>query len=252
MVERRDLLRWDRRGRLVEIEVKGWPTARNEPDEERRAELQRARCAALDAKGSAAVGQPVTARWEAGKAAEFSVRERPDGLVVSGYASTWGQDRDGDVLESGAFDESLPRYLDDNPVLLHHHHPERAIGLIRRAFTDAIGLKVVAWIPRPEPTDEPWRRQAFKDVRDGVTRGLSMAGNFWRGIGKSVNHIRRVDLCEVSVVSVPSAYGAALGSKAAIRAAMRPENIEQIAERVAARIEARMLVQEYLERHGRL
>mgnify|MGYP002684097139 CR=1 FL=1 len=55
-------------------------------------------------------------------------------LVLSGYASTWVQDRDGDWVDPAAFDNSLKDYLSKNPMMLYQHDQKKPLGQITEAL----------------------------------------------------------------------------------------------------------------------
>ena len=62
---------------------------------------------------------------------DFKAAVKKDGtLVLEGYASTWGKDRDGDTVADAAFGKSLGQYLTNNPILLLNHDRAKAIGYI--------------------------------------------------------------------------------------------------------------------------
>jgi HK97 family phage major capsid protein/HK97 family phage prohead protease len=138
------------------------------------------------------------------KGAEWSVKELGNGtLVIEGYASTWDKDRDGDEIMKSAFDESLPNYLRDNPVLLKDHDREKVMGLVTRAQTDNVGLKIRAEVPKPEPGEESWKFTVYNDIKRGLRRALSIGGVFERG-KSAFKTIYKVNLYEISNIAVPS------------------------------------------------
>jgi HK97 family phage major capsid protein/HK97 family phage prohead protease len=142
---------------------------------------------------------------EAKDAGTFEVKEAANGtLIIEGYASTWGKDRDGDTIDRKAFDESLPAYLADNPVLLLDHDRTKVLGAVLKAWTDEIGLRIRGSVPRPETGEESWKLTAYNDIKRGLRRALSVAGVFIRGEKSARKHIERVDLYEISNIAVPS------------------------------------------------
>ena len=130
--------------------------------------------------------------------------EAADGtLLLSGYANTFiAGDRGGDTTARRAFDRTLSEYL-LNPVLLDEHKRDRVIGCITSAKTDDVGLRVEARVPKPPAGSEPWHVKAYHDIRNGLRRAFSMGGVFHRKGGARRGLIERVDLYEISVVSVP-------------------------------------------------
>lgn len=130
-------------------------------------------------------------------------------LEIVGYANTWVQDRDGDYVDPGAFDKSLPAYLSKNPILLYQHNHDWGLGWVTEATTDDTGLRIKAVIPKPVTGEEAWKFTAFENARRGVYRTMSIGGFFSfdvESVGEEDEKwiIREVELFEISVVSVPS------------------------------------------------
>ena len=125
-------------------------------------------------------------------------------LILRGYASTWVEDRDGEYVDPGAFDKSLPLYLEKNPIILWQHQQGYPFGQMKEAFVDANGLNVVAVIHKPDPKEPAELHMGYNKVKAGVVRTFSIGGFFEREfvMGRSV--IKTVELMEVSVVSIPS------------------------------------------------
>lgn len=138
------------------------------------------------------------------KGANWDVKETGDGtLVIEGYASTWMEDRDGDTIMRDAFDESLPNYLNDNPVLLKDHDRTKVLGRITKAAVDDYGLKIRAEVPKPEAGEEAWKFTTYNDIKRGLRRALSIGGVFSRG-KDAFKTIYKVNLYEISNIAVPS------------------------------------------------
>lgn len=138
------------------------------------------------------------------KAAQWEVKELSNGtLVIEGYASTWAKDRDGDEIVRTAFDKSLSDYLTDNPVLLKDHDRHQVLGMVTKAMTDDIGLKVRAEIPKPEVGEDSWKLTTYNDIKRGLRRALSIGGVFTRG-KDAFKTIYDIALYEISNIAVPS------------------------------------------------
>jgi HK97 family phage major capsid protein/HK97 family phage prohead protease len=138
------------------------------------------------------------------KGADWDVKETGNGtLVIEGYASTWIEDRDGDTIMRDAFDESLPNYLNDNPVLLKDHDRTKVLGAITKAVVDDYGLKIRAEVPKPEMGEEAWKFTTYNDIKRGLRRALSIGGVFSRG-KDAFKNIYKVNLYEISNIAVPS------------------------------------------------
>lgn len=127
-------------------------------------------------------------------------------LVLSGYANTWGLDRDGEAIHPNAFDSSLPDYLDKNPIILWQHDQDCPIGTMLSAETDATGLKVKVLIPKPAANDPDWLQFAYNSIQRGVVRTFSVGGYvtiMWDVETESAI-IVQFDLLETSIVSIPA------------------------------------------------
>jgi HK97 family phage prohead protease len=132
----------------------------------------------------------------------FEVKALEDGtLVISGYASTFGNmDRHGDIIDVKAFDETMEKYMESS-ILLAFHNQKLPIGMVSEAHLDEKGLYVVGHIPEnPDPQVQGVRKM----IEKGVLRSFSIGGYFHREKSAQGNIIRKVDLVEISVVSVPA------------------------------------------------
>jgi len=132
----------------------------------------------------------------------FEVKSAEDDkLIVEGYAATfYNRDRQGDIIDPHAFDESIQAYM-QNPVLLAFHDKKRPIGLVKEAHIDEKGLYIVAEIP---DTPDPHLAGIRKQIKDGVLRNFSIGGYFYRQKSANSYRLYKVDLTEISVVSVPA------------------------------------------------
>lgn len=139
-------------------------------------------------------------------AADFeikSVTEAKTGtLVIEGYGNTWEEDRDGETVVKDAFDNTIAEFL-TNPVLLLNHDKHKIIGGVVGLETDHKGLRVLAEVDKPPAGAEGWAHKAYADIKNGRLKTFSMGGIFHRS--KDVDgKIYRVDLLEMSVVTIPS------------------------------------------------
>ena len=120
-----------------------------------------------------------------------------------GYAAVFDvPDRGRDVIRSGAFAQTLKgRSRFDIPLLWQHDAGE-PIGLIRSIGEDARGLMIDAQLS----LDSHRGREAWALIRDGAVSGLSIG---YRPSDASpipkqnLRELRKVELVEVSVVSMP-------------------------------------------------
>jgi HK97 family phage prohead protease len=125
-------------------------------------------------------------------------------LVLTGYGSTWVQDRDGEFVLPTAFDKTLPIFLAKNPILLWQHNFDTPLGVVTSAVTDSTGLDVVATVRKPVAGEDGWKFSAYEDIKAGIVRTFSIGGWFTRDILGGQPVIIEVELWELSVVSVPS------------------------------------------------
>jgi len=135
----------------------------------------------------------------------FTKSATPTGdLELKGYASTWVEDRDSEVVARDAFSGTLDPYLKGNPILLWQHDQSKPIGSVRDARVDDNGLSVKAYIPKPDSSEPDWAHLAYHKVKKGVVRTFSIGGVFHKQVQRGKRLIKSVDLMEISVVSVPS------------------------------------------------
>lgn len=125
-------------------------------------------------------------------------------LILRGYASTWVEDRDGEFVDPGAFDKSLPLYLEKNPIVLWQHDQKMPIAKATEAMVDNNGLVFAALMHKPDAKQPDWAHHAYQSIKSGVVRTFSIGGFFEREfvMGRAV--IKTIELMEVSVVSIPS------------------------------------------------
>jgi len=117
--------------------------------------------------------------------------------LIEGYASTRDIDRTGEVVEPGAFADSLKEFM-TNPVLTYMHDWSNPIGKVLDARIDEVGLFIRAEIS--ETALKVW-----KLIEEGILRAFSIG---YEVVGEKVvdgvNHILQLALFEVAVVSIPA------------------------------------------------
>jgi len=129
--------------------------------------------------------------------------QKASGDTIEGLGSTTSMDRDEDVLEPGAFRESLAPYLAKNPIVLFNHDMWRPIGTVTEAEIRDGGLWVKCRI-----VDE----EIQKLIAERVLRTFSVSFIIQDFRYENLNDpdknetrvITRAELIEVSVVSIPS------------------------------------------------
>jgi HK97 family phage prohead protease len=180
------------------------------------------------------------------KTKAVNIEAKEGDLVLTGYASTWQLDRDGEMVLPGAFQKSMQTYLDSNPVVLWQHNMDWPIGVIKTAEEDETGLLVTAVIPRPPEGAAEWHTSAFALINAGVVRTFSIGGYFWREMadtagpeGYPIIFIREVEWLETSCVSIPANAGSIFEAaqksiKGAVREMLPTAAIEQMGQVIGA------------------
>jgi len=153
---------------------------------------------------------------------EERVREDGDSLTISGLASNFDLDREGDRMARSAFDRGLQRYLTENPILLYSHRPSMPMGMVTKAFVDEAGLHVEARLPKPEAGTEA--ANVWRLVKQGIVRAFSVGGLFKRSVVAGVKTITDVDLREISIAPLGVVSGALFSVQAGKAFADAPEN----------------------------
>ncbi|NQU07370.1 MAG: HK97 family phage prohead protease [Candidatus Abyssubacteria bacterium] len=116
---------------------------------------------------------------------------------IEGYASTRDLDRTGDVVQPGAFADSLKDFM-ANPVMTYMHDWSNPIGKVIDASIDEVGLFIRAEI---SATAE----KVWKLIEEGVLRAFSIGYEVVEEkVLDGVNHILKLRLYEVAVVSIPA------------------------------------------------
>jgi HK97 family phage prohead protease len=146
-------------------------------------------------------------------------------IETNGYASTWVKDRDDEYVHPNAFTDSLPAFLNKNPLMLWQHNSDWPLGIYKKAETDRWGLKSTGLIKKVEDREPDWKHLAYHSVAKGVVRTHSIGGYFERDFDGARQWITKVHLMEVSIVSIPanpeSIFEAAV--KSVTGASRRPE-----------------------------
>lgn len=116
---------------------------------------------------------------------------------IEGYASTRDIDRTGEIVEPGAFADSLKDFM-ANPVLTYMHDWSNPIGKVTDVRIDDVGLFIRAEIS--ETAEKVW-----KLIEEGILRAFSIGYEVVEEkVLGGVNHILKLRLYEVAVVSIPA------------------------------------------------
>lgn len=159
--------------------------------------------------------------------------------VFEGYASLFGvPDLSGDIVEPGAFTDSLAKRGASGIRLLWQHNPGDPLGVWLSFTEDAWGLKV-----RGRLSLEAQRaRDVHALLKTGAVDGLSIGFRTERARRETsgMRRIFRLDLWEVSIVTFPMAPGARVFSTSpATKSDVAHDTLTPLAEairRVAAEL----------------
>lgn len=130
-----------------------------------------------------------------------STKQDDGSVLIEGYASDFGLDRQEEAFEPGAFEEGLKSYMDSNPILLYHHKFDTALGKVLEAKVDTHGLFVKALVDAPEPGTQT--ADYVRKIRNGVIKGFSVGGKFYRRATAAGQRIFKCDLREISCTPLP-------------------------------------------------
>ncbi|QIL78582.1 HK97 family phage prohead protease [Diaphorobacter sp. HDW4A] len=135
----------------------------------------------------------------------LEVRSQAQGLI-EGYASVFGGiDCYSSFIVKGAYAVSLAQHhaSGTNPAMLWAHDMSQPIGRWTSITEDARGLKVTGQIN----LQTEGGRRTFEHLRAGDVNGLSVGFNYSDDdteFSNGITYFNRVDLQEISVVSVPA------------------------------------------------
>ena len=146
------------------------------------------------------------------KRAPLAVGEVSATGVFEGYASLFDvADLGGDVVQAGAFRDSLRKRGADRVKMLWQHDPAEPIGAWLAIEEDARGLKVKGRLN----LEVARAREILALMREGQVDGLSIGFRTVEGRTNPKTGIRRlskIDLWEISVVTFPMHPGARVGA----------------------------------------
>ncbi len=133
-------------------------------------------------------------------------RENAGALVIEGYASLWGvADLNGDVVQAGAFAESLAKTGAEGVRMLHQHEGRAVVGVWDEIAEDARGLFVRGRIEDWSPEARFARALSRAGAMDGLSIGYRTARARRQG---RLRVLSGVELWEVSLVTFPMLPGA--------------------------------------------
>lgn len=135
--------------------------------------------------------------------------ENNDFFEFSGLASTFNKDTDNDIIQKGAFLDSISKEL---PVILFQHDQKQPIGVAIEAYETNEGLFLKAQLPKD---DDLVRGRVIPQMRVGSLRKMSIGATMSRDdfeLKSDSRIIHKMDLKEVSLVTFPANKGAVIHS----------------------------------------
>lgn len=128
---------------------------------------------------------------------------------ISGYASVFGElDRNGDIVEQGAFKKSVKEFAEGKkPKLLWQHDTSEPIGIIDELFEDDHGLFVKAHLLMDLPKAKEVYLLLKNKALDSFSIGYKIRHHF---IKNNQKHLTDIELLEVSVVTFPACTSATI------------------------------------------
>lgn len=142
------------------------------------------------------------------ESAELKFDAAKSGLF-EGYASTFGGvDEYNDTIVAGAYKDTLARR---KPMMFYGHNPGRVIGKWLHLSEDAKGLHVVGELT-PGNSDA---QDVYASMKHGALSGMSIGFRVPKGGSEEKDgrrHLKKIDLIEISVVSLPADHSAQINS----------------------------------------
>lgn len=131
-----------------------------------------------------------------------SLKSSGTGLVIAGYGSLFGvQDLAGDIVERGAFAQSLAELPARDIRMLFQHDPDRPIGRWTDAREDSEGLWMQGLIDPAFAASPSVLRLIKSGAADGLSIGFRALDAVPRPSGGRI--LKTIDLREVSIVTFP-------------------------------------------------
>lgn len=201
------------------------------------------------------------------KRAPLAVGEVSATGVFEGYASLFDvADLGGDVVQAGAFRDSLRKRGADRVKMLWQHDPAEPIGAWLAIEEDARGLKVKGRLN----LEVARAREILALMREGQVDGLSIGFRTLRATQDrktGLRHLQKLDLWEISLVTFPMLPQARvtavkraadelsrqslITSSARARSATAAAQMEMKFQRVASLLEHRFDPEQLREEFGR-
>lgn len=126
--------------------------------------------------------------------------------IIEGYSNTKNIDRYNEIILPNAFRESLKRFIKTG-VILTDHDAKKPIGRPKKAAIDKEGLWLRSLIEKGvQYIDEAWIL-IQKQLKKSYSVGFRVLDTEWKeveGFKDKIRHITKLDLYEVSVVTIPA------------------------------------------------
>lgn len=126
---------------------------------------------------------------------------------LTGYAAVFANlDRAGDVIERGAFKDSIPAFVQDGFIAVGHDHHALPVAMIKEAREDDYGLRITAKFHSTQEAQSA-RKIAQERIREGKSVALSIGYLVPEGGSERKGNTRllkRVDVFETSLVKIPA------------------------------------------------
>ena len=128
---------------------------------------------------------------------------------IEGYASIFDElDRNGDVVERGAFRKAIKEFAEGKkPKLLWQHDTTEPIGIIDELFEDEHGLFVKAHLLMDLPKAKEVYLLLKNKALDNFSIGYRIRNHF---IKNKQKHLTDIELLEVSIVTFPACESATI------------------------------------------
>ncbi len=130
---------------------------------------------------------------------------------IEGYASVFNElDRNGDVVERGAFAKSIEEFSQGKkPKLLWQHDTSKPIGVIDKLKEDERGLFVRAHLLMDLPKAKEIHLLLKNRAVDGFSIGYRIRNDF---VKNNKKHLTDIELLEVSIVTFPACESATINA----------------------------------------
>ena len=128
---------------------------------------------------------------------------------IEGYASVFGElDRNGDIVERGAFKKAIKEFsAGKKPKLLWQHDTTEPIGIIDELFEDNHGLFVKAHLLMELPKAKEAYLLLKNKALDNFSIGYRIRNHF---IKNNQKHLTDIELLEISIVTFPACESATI------------------------------------------